>query len=110
MADIKGPIKEKEAEKNVINLGSLQITEEVTLRTDEIRESVIVYNDEKFFTEIVYDEGRDKYRAAITKNSQKTNLSFFNSKKIAYKALLINVAALIGVRIKDTNINMLGGI
>lgn len=115
MADIKEPIKEpiKEAKKNPINkinLGPLQITEEITKKEDELRESTIIINNEEFFTEIAYDEGRDKYRAAITRNARKSSLSFFNSKKMAYKAVLMSVAAMVGVRIKDTNINVLGGI
>lgn len=108
---IKETVKEvKKRKANKINLGSLQITEEITFKDDEIRESTITYNGEEIFTEIVYDEGRDKYRAAITRNARKVSLSFFNSKKIAYKSVLISVAAVLGVKIKDTNINVLEGI
>lgn len=110
MSEIKEPIKEKKIPINKINLGPLQITEEITLKDDEIRESTIMINNEPFYTEIVYDEGRDKYRAAITRNARKTSLSFFSSKKIAYKSILMSVAAMVGVKIKDTNINVLGGI
>jgi hypothetical protein len=103
-------IKEvKKRKVNKINLGNLQISEEVTFKDDEIRESIILFNGEEILTEIVYDEGRDKYRAAITRNARKVSLSFFNSKKIAYKSVLISVAAVLGVKIKDTNINVLEG-
>lgn len=104
MADEK-----KEKKTNKINLGLLQLEEQITLKTDEVRESTIFMNGEEIFTEIVYDEGRDKYRAAITKNSQKKSLSFFSSKKVAYKSIIVSIAGIYGVRIKNANLNMLEG-
>jgi hypothetical protein len=104
----------KEAKKTVkkkkiseFNLGILRVSEEIIEKDDEIRKSIVSVNGEEFETEIVFDNGRDRYRAAIIKNGRKVSLSFFNTRKIAYKAVLISVAALNGVKIKDTGTNLL---
>lgn len=93
--------------KTEFNLGILRVVEEITRKDDEIRESKFYVNGEEFESEIAFDDGRDRYRAAITKNGRKMSLSFFNTRKIAYKAVLISVAALCGIKIKDTGTNLL---
>jgi hypothetical protein len=82
-------------------LGQMNCTEEVLTNLDTLRESVIKIGDSEFETCIKFDEGREKFHALITKEGRTTSLSFFPTRKTAFKAILMSVAALMGFKVEN---------
>lgn len=93
-------------EKRTIKAGYVNMEETLTVNERDNRIGEININDLIFGYELVYDEGRDQYRAAYMVGGRKQSLSFFNNRLQGYKAILITICSLVGLTIRDINVTL----